>query len=54
MNHSSDALGVCVLAVRAREDKQVLGDNESYEAFQPTFTYPVRVLCAVTEDRHLT
>ncbi|KAF9228710.1 histone acetyltransferase type B catalytic subunit [Gyrodon lividus] len=27
--------------VRAREDKQVLGDTESYEGFKPTFTYPI-------------
>lgn len=28
-------------AVRADEDKQVLGDEETYEEFHPTFTYPV-------------
>lgn len=28
-------------AVRATTDKKVLGDNESYENFHPTFTYPV-------------
>jgi len=27
--------------VRAQEDKQVLGDNESFEGFHPTFTYPI-------------
>ncbi|KAH0830345.1 acyl-CoA N-acyltransferase [Lanmaoa asiatica] len=27
--------------VRAQEDKQVLGDNESFEEFHPTFTYPI-------------
>jgi histone acetyltransferase 1 len=29
--------------VRANEDKEVLADNESYENFHPTFTYPVCV-----------
>jgi hypothetical protein len=28
-------------AVRAEEDKQVLGGEERYEEFHPTFTYPV-------------
>ena len=28
-------------AVRATTDKEALGDNESYENFHPTFTYPV-------------
>ncbi|KIK99725.1 hypothetical protein PAXRUDRAFT_452578 [Paxillus rubicundulus Ve08.2h10] len=37
--NSNEALVLSL--VRAREDKQVLGDNESYEAFQPTFTYPI-------------
>ncbi|KAI9569009.1 acyl-CoA N-acyltransferase [Boletus coccyginus] len=27
--------------VRAQADKQVLGDNESFEGFHPTFTYPI-------------
>jgi histone acetyltransferase 1 len=27
--------------VRAEEDKQVLGGEEAYEEFHPTFTYPV-------------
>ncbi|KAG6379181.1 acyl-CoA N-acyltransferase [Boletus reticuloceps] len=27
--------------VRAQEDKQVLGKNESFEGFHPTFTYPI-------------
>jgi hypothetical protein len=30
--------------VRANDDKEVLGDNESYENFHPSFTYPVRKL----------
>lgn len=28
--------------VRARKDKDVLAREESYEGFNPTFTYPVR------------
>lgn len=31
--------------VRAKEDTDVLGDDESHEDFHPTFTYPVRVMC---------
>jgi len=27
--------------VRAGDDRQVLGDEETYEEFHPTFTYPV-------------
>ena len=27
--------------VRATTEKEALGDNESYENFHPTFTYPV-------------
>jgi hypothetical protein len=34
--------GFCI--VRANKDKEVLGDNESYETFHPTFTYPVHKL----------
>ncbi|KAI0259913.1 acyl-CoA N-acyltransferase [Gloeopeniophorella convolvens] len=36
---SNEALHLSL--VRAREDKEVLGDNESYENFHPTFTYPI-------------
>jgi hypothetical protein len=31
--------------VRAEEDKQVLGEEETYEEFHPSFTYPVRLYC---------
>ncbi|KAN0075406.1 Acyl-CoA N-acyltransferase [Tylopilus felleus] len=36
---SSQALVLSL--VRAQEDKQALGDDESYEGFHPTFTYPI-------------
>ncbi|KAH9977310.1 histone acetyltransferase type B catalytic subunit [Lactifluus volemus] len=36
---SNDALHLSL--VRANDDKEVLGDNESYENFHPTFTYPI-------------
>ena len=29
--------------VRANEDKEVLAENESYDNFHPTFTYPVGI-----------
>ncbi|KAH7918483.1 histone acetyltransferase type B [Leucogyrophana mollusca] len=37
--NSNEALTLSL--VRAAEDKRVLGANESYEAFHPTFTYPI-------------
>ncbi|KAH9967991.1 histone acetyltransferase type B catalytic subunit [Russula dissimulans] len=37
--NSNDALHLSL--VRANKDKEVLGDNESYENFHPTFTYPI-------------
>jgi histone acetyltransferase 1 len=40
-------------AVRAEEDKQVLGGEETYEEFHPTFTYPVCfyfMLYAISRD----
>ncbi|KAH7905080.1 acyl-CoA N-acyltransferase [Hygrophoropsis aurantiaca] len=36
---SNEALTLSL--VRAPEDKRVLGPNESYEEFHPTFTYPI-------------
>lgn len=29
------------LSVRAEEDKELLADDENFEDFHPTFTYPV-------------
>ncbi|KAI0253813.1 acyl-CoA N-acyltransferase [Lactifluus subvellereus] len=37
--NSTDALHLSL--VRANKDKEVLGVNESYENFHPTFTYPI-------------
>jgi hypothetical protein len=38
--------------VRANKDKEVLSDDESFENFHPTFTYPVRtdipLFCSLT------
>jgi len=34
--------------VRANKDKEVLGDNESYENFHPSFSYPVGILLFLT------
>ncbi|KAI9511344.1 acyl-CoA N-acyltransferase [Russula earlei] len=36
---SNDALHLSL--VRANKDKEALGDNEEYENFHPTFTYPI-------------
>ncbi|KAI0320300.1 histone acetyltransferase type B catalytic subunit [Amylostereum chailletii] len=36
---SNEALTLSL--VRATRDQEVLGDNESYEGFHPTFTYPI-------------
>ncbi|KAF5331153.1 hypothetical protein D9619_006050 [Psilocybe cf. subviscida] len=36
---SNEALSLSL--VRASEDKEVLGDEENYEGFNPTFTYPI-------------
>ncbi|OJA07596.1 hypothetical protein AZE42_06279 [Rhizopogon vesiculosus] len=36
---ANDALTLSL--VRAKEDKQVLGDEETYEEFHPAFTYPI-------------
>jgi hypothetical protein len=40
-------------AVRATADKEALGDNESYENFHPTFTYPVCTSPLEVSHRHL-
>ncbi|KAI0303510.1 acyl-CoA N-acyltransferase [Multifurca ochricompacta] len=37
--NSTDALHLSL--VRSSQDKEALGDNESYENFHPTFTYPI-------------
>ncbi|KAF8515885.1 acyl-CoA N-acyltransferase [Gautieria morchelliformis] len=37
--NSNDALHLSL--VRAKEDKDLLGSDESYEDFHPTFTYPI-------------
>lgn len=44
-----------MITVRAQEDKQALAENESFEKFHPTFTYPVRAsprLSAHNTDRN--
>lgn len=38
-----------MVTVRAQEDKQVLEENESFEEFHPTFTYPVRESLRLSE-----
>lgn len=36
-------LSLSVKAVRGKKDKEVLSEDEKYEDFHPTFTYPVRL-----------
>jgi histone acetyltransferase 1 len=37
--------------VRANEDKEALGESESFENFHPTFTYPVCSFQSFLTDR---
>ena len=39
------------LTVRAKKDKEVLGESESFENFHPTFTYPVCSFQSFLTDR---
>ena len=41
-----------VSTVRAQKDKESLAEDESYEDFSPTFTYPVCILL-VCDDQPL-
>ena len=41
MLQESTTASHCFRTVRASEDRALLGEEEDYEKFYPTFTYPV-------------